>query len=177
MAGSYWVDGYWITSEALESATSYITVDFFKEYHDERGNSYSGFSDTLIEQAILRATDYIDNRWGLLFKGVRVLSTQALCFPRNHLYDNEGYLVEGTPTKLKKATAEYALRALSVVLAPDPTVDDSLNRVTLKREKVGPIEEETRFAEGGVPQLVKDYPFADRFLLEYISSQRGVIRA
>src|SRR5690554_3813411 len=130
----------------MADANAYIEVAFFKSYHDDRGREYSSDND-LLEQAIIRATDYVDNRWGDRFKGSRLTTTQALEFPRKSLRDRTNSIVEGIPAKLKQATAEYALRAIDNELAPDPEVHASGNRVTGMREKVGPIEEEFSFAE------------------------------
>lgn len=51
-------------------ANGYITVAFFKSYHDARGNSYSGKTDQQIEYAIIKATDYVDTRFA--FRGTKL---------------------------------------------------------------------------------------------------------
>lgn len=102
---------------------------------------------------------------------------QPLSFPRVGLYTRDGTAVVGVPLKVRQATAEYAERALSATLAPDPTVDATLVPVLAKREKVGPIEEETTYAIGGLPVLIKPYPAADRLLADYVSSAGGAVRA
>lgn len=101
---------------------------------------------------------------------------QPLEFPRVRVYDDARQLVTGIPAKLRAATSEYALRALTATLSPDPTVDASGRIVTGARTKVGPIETETRFAETGPVTITKAYPEADRLLREYVR-RSGVIRA
>lgn len=98
---------------------------------------------------------------------------QPLSFPRVALYTRDGREVVGVPLKLRQATAEYSVRSLADMLAPDPTVDASLIPITSKREKVGPIEEETAYGAGGVPTLRVPYPAADRLLAEYVTGSSG----
>jgi hypothetical protein len=102
---------------------------------------------------------------------------QPLSFPRYQLYDDDGNLVTLIPEKLKQATAEYALRALSAALYVEPTVDERGLRVTGVREKVGPIETETSYAENNTVEITKAIPAADKLLSEYIVPQGKVIRA
>lgn len=101
---------------------------------------------------------------------------QALCFPRLGAFSYDGQTIVGIPFGLKAATAEYAERSLAGPLDPDITVDASGALVQRKREKVGPIEEETEYAMGAVPRIYRDYPRADQLLAEYLRSAGGVIR-
>lgn len=154
----------------LTNAQSYTSVAEFKTYHDARGNDYSSYADAAIEYALVKATDYIDRRWGRAFKGYREFpdNPQKLSFPRVYVYDWDGRVIEGIPTKLKEATSEYAWRALSGDLWPDPTysLGGILRRV---REKVGPIETETEYS-GDSPSAstLRAYPPADALLKELI---------
>lgn len=103
---------------------------------------------------------------------------QSLSFPRLRLFDREGLSVLGIPTQLKHATAEYAVRAVSAALMPDPTIDATGRSVTRKRERVGPIETDIQYEGGGaISQLIHPYPAADRLLSEYVTSSGRVIRA
>lgn len=101
---------------------------------------------------------------------------QGLLFPRSELRGWDGQLVIGIPWKLKAATAEYAVRSIAAALDPDLTRDASGALVQRKREKVGPIEEETEFAPGGEPRIYQDFPAADRLLQEFLASVGSVIR-
>jgi len=98
---------------------------------------------------------------------------QPLEFPRATLYDRDGNLVEGVPDRLMEATCEYAYRANSAALAPDPTVDATGVRVKGTRKKVGPIETETQYAENASVSTIKPYPAADRLLQEYLTFGSG----
>lgn len=51
---------------SVASANAYITLAEFKSYHDDRGNDYSGFIDAKLENAIIKATDFLDTRFNFL---------------------------------------------------------------------------------------------------------------
>lgn len=102
---------------------------------------------------------------------------QPLQFPRINLFDRAGQPITGIPDNLKEATYEYALRANTSALAPDPETSASGAQVTKLREKVGPIEEETEFSDQVSVKITKPYPAADRRLKEYVRSGGQVIRA
>ena len=161
----------------LDDANAYITEAFADSYFADRGVTAWAGSSTLKEQAIVRATDYVDTRYGTSFRGIPLVSTQALAFPRDDLLDAQGNEIEGIPEKFKKAIAEYALRALSAALLPDPSVSDTGMRLKMKKEVVGPIEEQTEFFGGGAIYIFKPYPAADKLLQEYLLGAGGSIRA
>lgn len=163
----------------LIDANAYITLAYANAYHMERGNSNWTGPDAARQEAIVRATDYIETRWGQSFRGEpEFLDTpQALSFPRVCIYDRNGVAIEGVPEVLKRATAEYALRALTSALMPDPTRPDSgtSGPVTSIREKVGPIESETRYAFGlTTPELVS-VPAADRLVQQLTARRSGTV--
>ena len=89
--------------------------------------------------------------------------------------DLRGDLVTGLPLRLKQACAEYANRAVTAALAPDPEVDPK-GKVTLVRERVeGAVEEETRYAESINAVTLRSYPKADRLLRHYRASLGGAL--
>ena len=67
-----------------------------------------------------------------LLGGADVLTPQPLSFPRLQLFDREGLSVHGIPGRLKFANAEYAVRAVTAALMPDPTIDATGRAVTRK---------------------------------------------
>ena len=140
----------------VENANAYVDTAFVDAYHADRGNAEWVGSPTVKEQAIIRSTDFIDVRWGEHFKGDKVDEDQSLQFPRT--------VFEGVPLILKRAAAEYALRALSGALMPDISVDETGLRVSRKTEIVGPIEETTEYRAQGTITLIKPSPAADRML-------------
>lgn len=91
----------------LTDSNSYVSVVFADDYFSTRGVSkWETLSNTEKEQMLIKATDYIDGifQW----KGKKLVSSQALRFPRENLYDYEGGKIEGVPTAVKQATCEAA---------------------------------------------------------------------
>lgn len=157
-------------------ANSYASVEFADTYFSERGvTAWTGTVDQK-QTYLIRATDYIDGRFANNFKGQRLYTQdpeQALQFPRDSF--------TGMPVPLLKATCEYALRAISSNLAPDPTYDPSGLQVESSKRKVGPIEVETTFAAGtgNVRETLRSYPAADMLIIPLLrgsSSNGKVIR-
>lgn len=163
------------------TANAYITVQDFKDHHTDRGveaASDGTYSDVEIAAHIVKATDYIDKRFGRRFKGRRYTSNQALEWPRSDAWDEDDNLLPLMPLQLTKACAEYALLALTLGtdLAPQP--DGTAGTVEEKSEKVGPIEESTKYAKrpmvttGNVlTESLPQYPQADLWIEALIVSQ------
>lgn len=102
---------------------------------------------------------------------------QPLSWPRNYAYDEQGSLIAGIPDRLKMAVSEYAVRAVSATLLPDPTVDPYAGSVQARTEKVGPIEESYEYVAGTVGKITfKPYPAADKLLRPLLLGSGGVIR-
>ncbi len=181
----------------LAGSNAYLSVTEADDYHEGRGNTAwaDGAVTTALKQdAIVRATDYIEKRFGTKFRGCRRSGDQALEWPRLDAWDDSGYSFADIPVKLKQAVAEYAIRSLTLFeLSPDPRSPvqpqshltgatqstEATGEVAKLREKVGPIEEETEFrdATGSISaagnasksSLVSDYnipeyPAADMLL-------------
>lgn len=144
-------------------ANAYIDVATFKAYHDDRGNAYGTVSDASIEAAIIKATTYLDTRFR--FVGYRAAGrpTQTTEWPRAAAFDHDKRQVTGIPPEVQHATAEYALRALTAAINPDPSRDATGARLATKSETVGPISSTISYTGGGVFQLPK-YPVADMIL-------------
>lgn len=96
----------------LVNADSYVTVEFADSYFSTRGiTEWTELTQTKKEQALIRATDYIDNifQWC----GKKATNTQSLRFPRVNLVDYEGQSVEGVPTCLKQAVCDASLLSVN----------------------------------------------------------------
>lgn len=155
----------------LEDANSFCSVEFADSYFSDRGIAAWTGSNTVKEQALVRATDYISNRF--TFRRDPYSEEQSLPFPWE---DPETGDPATLPTNLLKATAEYALRALSAELAPDPNVDDTGVQVVEKTEKVGPLEETTKYQVGGQQRPFRPYPAADVLLRGLVMSTTRTVR-
>lgn len=154
------------TGAGLADANAYLSVADFKSYHDDRGNVYTGSNDTAISQAIVQATDYIERRFGPRFVGVRASDIQALSWPREDAVYPDGREALNVPKEVGYATAEYAFRALTAPLAPDPAYDTTNGAVIEREERAGPIVERYKFGNGGMTSTFRSYPAADSLLAE-----------
>lgn len=134
----------------VANANGYISNAYFKTHLADRAID-NEWSDADIDAAIVVATEFIDMRWS--YRGALTTTDQTTQFPRT--------LFVGLPANLKKATAELALRQLRLrdedkSIFPDPVGD----QVKRKKEKVGPIEEETEY------ELAPSTKFADFAIVE-----------
>jgi len=169
----------------LAAANAYVSVDYFRNYHRDRGHAFEG-TTAQIQQSIVRATDYIDKRFGRRFVGRRTDRGQALEWPRIDAFDRDTHLLNGVdaiPRQLQKACAEYALRALALLTGTDadlsPDGADPVGELTSYSVTVGPITESKTFAGANTrsPQssivsdsLIPEYPAADMWLEELLRS-------
>lgn len=86
------------TGIGIADANSYADIDFADTFHADRGNaSWAEASQVKREQALIRATDYIDRNY--IFSGVALSKDQALQAPR----------LEGSMKPVVRATAMLAL--------------------------------------------------------------------
>ncbi len=106
-----------VTTAGSASANSFATAAQFETYCDGRSNAAAAFAaadDDAIARALMDATLELDL---LTYIGRRVDTTQALSWPRlNAINPDHPYLDWFTnteiPTRLVKATCEYALQFL-----------------------------------------------------------------
>jgi hypothetical protein len=179
----------------LTTANAYVSVEFCNTYHSERGHSGWSGSSTSKQRAIVRATDYVDKRFGRRFRGYRTSGDQALEWPRYDAFDEDRQTLSGTydavPRQLQKAVAEYALRALALIAGTDadlaPDSGESTGDVIEESVTVGPISESKRYASAqsraAQSSVVSDskipeYPAADLWVEELLipSSVRRIRR-
>lgn len=151
------------TDGGVADANAYISVSFFRTYHDDRGNEVVSIGGTTYstndwQRAIVRATDYLDARFS--YVGIKRQQSQSTEWPRFDAFDRDENYINGVPEAVKEACAEYALIALTNTINPTPTRDDRGQIVVSKTEKVDVLEESTTFAPGDSFLLPK-YPVAD----------------
>lgn len=159
----------------VTDANAYIAVAGADTYFLERAvASWAAATTDAKQAAVIRATDYIEARFGQRFLGTKLTTTQGLSFPRDNLYDLEGTQIEGMPRGFLNAVCEYAVRALSADLWNEP-FRDAKGRIVVERKKVGPIEKDIRYAFNRDVSQVKPVPGADRLILQYCNA-RGPVR-
>lgn len=154
------------TGQIIPNANAYVTLAELKTYIGTIALPTA--TDTAYENAIINATRYLDGKYRPRWKGCRVNAlAQALEWPRaNVLYEADGeqltyssYLPTTTiPQRLKDATCEAALRALSGPLAIDASA-------SVRRKKIDVLE--TEYAPGAVPGQVT-YQVIDQLLSDYL---------
>ena len=153
------------TNPPTVDANAYISAAYFRDYHAERGRDLSStitYPDTMVQAAIVNATQYLDIRFE--FAGYRVEADQTTEWPRSAAFNCRGDRVVGIPRAVQQATAEYAYRALTSTLLSDPDQDSSGRVVKSKSETVGPISERIEYSEYQ-GYVMPAYPLADKLLL------------
>lgn len=158
----------------LANANALCDLAFADTYFADRGVTTWAGADALKQSALIRATDYVEGRWQGKWKGSEQFpDVQGLSFPRLYI-GHDG----AVPPDIKKAVAEYALRTLGgTPLAPDPVYDASGFMLTKAKEKVGPIETEYSYTEGGAAALIRAYPAADMLIRPFVRGNGGLVRA
>lgn len=150
------------TGAGLSNANSYASVAAADDYVSERG--IAGWADlgtSAKQQALIKATDYLEATYRDAWKGDRVTQTQALSWPRLSVYVDR-FLLDGNivPQPVVKACIEMAMRSAS----GEVLIADQGQRV--KREKVDVIEVE--YQDYSDP--TQRYPFVNRMLTAYLKS-------
>jgi hypothetical protein len=162
------------TYNAIATITAYATL-----------RQYGPFANWLLANesnhvsAAIAAAQYIDERWGP-FKGFIFEDgdgdpdlAQGLLFPKAfEILDSRGIEVSETvPLQISDAHAEYAVRAIdsstleAIELQPDILRQDDAGRtINRKREKLGPLEEETYYDSGRARTKWTDYGTADQII-------------
>lgn len=154
------------TGAVVSGANAYVTLAELKTYIGTIALPTA--TDTAYENAIINATRYLDGKYRPRWKGCRVNAlAQALEWPRaNVLYEADGeqltyssYLPTTTiPQRLKDATCEAALRALSGPLAIDADA-------SIQSKKIDVLE--TTYRAGAIPKQLT-YQVIDQLLSDYL---------
>lgn len=160
----------------LTNSNGYISLAGFKAYHLDRENSLGTYTDPQISSAIVRASDYMDRRFGPRFVGYVSTVLQAMQWPRKEAFyrDNRPALL--VPVTISLACAEYGLRALAANLSPDPTYDSSNALIKESDQHVGPIVDHVVFGYNGVKVNFHAYPIADALINQLTVPQGQLAR-
>lgn len=133
------------TGQGLPNANAYAALATVTAYHAAQGNTawtsvaQSPPSDLQLS-AIIRATSYIDGRYGREFPGYKVnRRQQALQWPRREAYDRDGEAIDAgsVPIEIVNATCEAALREYQ---NPGGLLPDVVESTRVIREKVDVLE-------------------------------------
>ena len=138
----------------IAGATAYCTVAFVDAYFVD-SNITTWVGDVRKkEQAIIKATRYIERHYIRKFRGYRAAGPddQGLSWPRGDATDDGNYQFgnDAVPPPLQEACAELALLSMSGKLDPNPVIDATAAGVlTHKKTKVGPITTEKTYSNTG----------------------------
>lgn len=120
----------------------YGTVAGADSYHSARGNSAWTGDDTTKAAALLRATTWLDAKYGPRFPGCKTNGrSQSLQWPRLNAFDIELSPINADeiPAEIIDATYEAALREL---VTPNSLSPDFIGAERVKSERIGPIATE-----------------------------------
>ncbi len=146
------------------NSDSYDTLENFKLYADSIGYDYSSHQDTVIEQKMRLATQYLDRAYRTRWKGFRTDRDQALAWPRssdsneqkNYLtpsftagvIDEDGYEIPPNvvPKQVKYAQFEATFMSLNGVdLLPR---QERGNAIKKESDKAASVETEIEYQSG-----------------------------
>lgn len=153
-----------ITTPGDIAAKSYASVAEADAYHTARGNATWTGADAVKEVALIRATQWLDGRYGERWPGVRwKLRLQALDWPRVYATDRDGATIDGDtiPPEIIAATCEAALRELVAPgsLSPDLTPGTAKVLTEVKGIRWTPLR-----ASAGASDMTPTLTAVDRIL-------------
>lgn len=162
----------------LATAESYVSVAYATARNLSLGNStWAGLTTAQMEEALRRATNYMEQSYRLRWAGFRLTDTQALAWPRRYVlrpdssanalygYGTGYYAFDAVPVEVQQACSDLALRAAGGDLLADQTQRKS--SVT-----VGPIS--TSYEAGG--KLSTTYAAIDALLRPMLTTGAGQLR-
>jgi hypothetical protein len=169
----------------VADANSYADAADAIAYQTDRGRqAWLDATLEVQEAALVRATDYIEGRFGLKFVGQPLGDVQELAWPRSSAYypaTGNPFPTDEVPEDVLNATILYAdqvigsgddlenMTELSIV----PEVASS--NVKRIKEKVDVLEEETEFFGGAESlRLIQPIPEADRLIRNWLRGRGGI---
>ena len=141
-------------------ATSYISVDDFTQYWENRGVDYSGETEADVQAKLNIATQYIDNLHN--YEGQKQTNSQALEFPRQNVIDRNYIDQSGiVPDAVKYAVCEAAAYELN---------GNSLEEATqlIESKRMGPVSV-TYGSRGQLPPRIGK---AEKYLGDLVAQMR-----
>jgi hypothetical protein len=175
----------------VAGANSYTTAAEFVSFNTDRGNTVLAEADTSeIEAALVKATDYMTQKFRLLWKGARANADQRLDWPRRGVdvpdffdpffrelsnvplsFQDTLFIAENAvPYEVKVAQILIANATFDASGLSSGVLQASLGRVT-KREKLGELEVEYFNAEDGSSRSTIIYWDAERSIEPFILYQ------
>lgn len=140
----------------IVGAESYGTVAAIRLRWDDVGYLHSGYTDTQVEAAARRATEWLEGVYRSRLPGTPLNADQGLHFPATGAVDVYGRELAGIPSAMFRAQCEATYREVVTPnsLTPDIVLADSASRA-VKRRKVGPGGVEREFERVENPDDLK----------------------
>lgn len=163
------------TGSGSPTAESYASVAFADEYFSLRGNpaTWTAKTTTEKETALRLATEYLDQKYGTQFRGLKMTQAQALQWPRFNAYDDYGYPMQPVPLQLQRATVVAAGVQAEGESFYQSTAEPGLTSVS---QTLGPMSESKSWANGKTSTSSKSFPSITAFvrpLLEFGGTDGG----
>lgn len=147
----------------LADATSYVTVQEYRDYYTDRGIDKTSETDAQIQGYLVQGSEFINLTYS--FCGDVLVATQALQFPR--LIDD---VDTELPQQVKYATIIMG-NNVSSLPASGSLYQDPNQNIERNKQKVGPIETDITYVIGGDRKnttVQSWYPEVGRYLSTYI---------
>ncbi len=169
----------------IAGANSYADESDADAFQTDRGRqAWLDATTEVADAALVRATDYIEGRFGLQFIGQPLGDVQTLAWPRqNAVYVRTGnaFPDDEVPIDIVNACILYANQVIGpdgddlesmTELSVTPTVSAD-GAIKMKKEKVDVLEEQTEYfgsGGGGSPALrtIQPIPEADRLIRRWL---------
>lgn len=132
----------------------YGTLTEHNNYWTSHGDpaTWTDATDAQKTAALVTASEYLDARYGRLWKGIRATETQVLDWPRSGVYDLSWYSVDDdtVPQAIKDCISILAVKVLGGTdLFPDIAAGSvGSYRLAGESKSIGPLSKSTQYAEG-----------------------------
>ncbi|MCC0013674.1 MAG: hypothetical protein H6877_10190 [Rhodobiaceae bacterium] len=163
------------TGTGASDSESYVSVSDAASYAAARGLTFPVSPEAPAEQALRRATTFIDATYRASFPGARANGrNQALQWPRVDAYDREGEEIasDEIPAEIVSATIEAAVRELA---SPGSLSPDIVPGQIEKRIKVDTIEFEYAVGAGTAQEQRPVVSIVDDILSGLLAIKRGPV--
>jgi hypothetical protein len=129
----------------VTDATSYVTVDEFKQYWFDNAYVSGSLTDTDIKRLANKASSYIDNSYRNSFPGYRQYDTQSKEWPRSGAFYVDEYEIDEdtVPAEIKASVCEA-----SYLMYTGSDLTETISKsgkISSYSVKVDVIEEETEY--------------------------------
>ena len=141
----------------------------------QAATAWAAADNTTKENALMKATQYIETVYRERWKERRWTLAQAFSWPRFNMEDSDGsFIGETVPLTVQQAVAEVALRVVQGdSLLPDVSTSDA--NIVSESVTVGPITTSTTY--NGAKSVQKRYNVVEHLLAQWLEPKGRIWRA